>query len=38
MSCEGIAILANGDIDKTISDNILRINLNVEENAYNQSF
>lgn len=38
MSCIETAILANEDIDKTISDNILRINLYAEENACNQYF
>lgn len=38
MSCVGTAIFANEDIDKTIRDNILRINLNAEENDCNQSF
>ena len=38
MSCVGTAILANEDIDKTISDKILRINLNAKKNACNQSF
>lgn len=35
MSCVGIVILVNEDIDKIISDKILRINLNVKKNVCN---